>query len=36
MGRHIAFVGGIRNAYKMFAGKPEVKTPFRRPRYGWG
>jgi hypothetical protein len=30
---HIARMGEIRNAYKILVGKPEGKTPLRRPRH---
>jgi len=30
---HAARMGGMRNAYKIFVGKPEGKSTFGRPRY---
>jgi hypothetical protein len=35
MGRHVALMGGKRNAYKMFVGKLEGKRPLGRPRRRW-
>jgi hypothetical protein len=32
---HIACIGEMRNAYKMFVRKPEGKIPPRRPRHRW-
>jgi hypothetical protein len=32
---HIARMGEMRNAYKIFIGKPEGKRPCGGPRYRW-
>jgi hypothetical protein len=32
---HIARKGERRNAYRIMAGKPEGKTPLRRPKHRW-
>jgi hypothetical protein len=32
---HLAHMGEVRNAYKMFVGKPERKTPLGRLRRRW-
>jgi hypothetical protein len=32
---HVAFMGGMRNAYKMFVSKPEGKRPLRMPKCRW-
>jgi hypothetical protein len=33
--RHVAHLGEMKNAYKIFLGKPEGKRPLRRPRNRW-
>jgi hypothetical protein len=35
MRRHVTRVGEIRNAYKIFVGKPEGKRPLGKPRRRW-
>jgi hypothetical protein len=32
---HAARMGGMRNAYKIFARKPEGRRPLGKPRRGW-
>jgi hypothetical protein len=32
---NVAFMGEMRNACKILAGKPEEKRPLRRPRHRW-
>jgi hypothetical protein len=32
---HVARIGAKRNAYRIKVGKPERKTPLRRPRHRW-
>jgi hypothetical protein len=32
---HVARMGKMRNEYNIFAGKPERKSPFGRPRHKW-
>jgi hypothetical protein len=32
---HVARMGEKRNAYRLLVGKPEEKTPIRRPRCRW-
>jgi hypothetical protein len=32
---HVARMGEERNAYRLLAGKPEVKRPLGRPRRRW-
>jgi hypothetical protein len=32
---HVTCMGQVRNAYKIVGGKPEGKTPLRRPRCRW-
>jgi hypothetical protein len=32
---HEACMGEIRNADKILVGKPEGKSPFKRPRHWW-
>jgi hypothetical protein len=32
---HVARMGEKRNAYRIFVGKPERKTPLGRPRCRW-
>jgi len=32
---HIAWIGAVRNAYKISVGKYEGKKPCRRLRHGW-
>jgi hypothetical protein len=32
---HVALTGDMRNAYKIFVGKPEGKRPLGRPRRRW-
>jgi hypothetical protein len=32
---HVARMGEMRNAYKIFVGKSEEKRPFRRTRSRW-
>ena len=32
---HVAHVGESRGVYRVLVGKPEGKTPLRRPRYRW-
>jgi hypothetical protein len=32
---HVARIGEMRNAYKIFVGKPEGKGPHERPRRRW-
>jgi hypothetical protein len=32
MGRHVARMGELRNAYRILVGKPEGKTRLGRPR----
>jgi len=32
---HVARMGEMINAYKIFIGKPEGKRPLRRPRCRW-
>jgi hypothetical protein len=32
---NVAWVGGKRNAYRILVGKPEGKSPLRRPRCIW-
>jgi hypothetical protein len=32
---HLAQMGEKRNAYSILTGKPEGKTPLRRPRHRW-
>jgi hypothetical protein len=32
---HEASMGGMRSAYKIFVGKPEMKIPLLGPRYRW-
>jgi hypothetical protein len=32
---HVAGMGEKRNAYRILVGKPEGKTPLRRPRRRW-
>jgi hypothetical protein len=34
-GRACSTNGGKRNAYRILVGKPEIKTPLRRPRRRW-
>jgi hypothetical protein len=33
--RHVARMGGKRNAYRILVGKPEGKIPLGRPRSRW-
>jgi hypothetical protein len=33
--RHVARMGDLRNAYRIFVGKPEGRRPLGRPRRGW-
>jgi hypothetical protein len=35
IGRALAHMGKMRNAYTILAGNPERKRPFQRPRHGW-
>jgi hypothetical protein len=32
---NVAWMGEMRNAYKILVSKPEDKTPFRRPSHRW-
>jgi hypothetical protein len=32
---HVARIGEKRNVYRLLVGKPEGKTPLRRPRCRW-
>jgi hypothetical protein len=32
---HLAYMGQMRNAYKIFVGEPEGKRPLGRPRCRW-
>jgi len=32
---HVAWMGERRGIYRLLAGKPEGKRPFRRPRHRW-
>jgi hypothetical protein len=32
---HVARMGEMRNARRIFVGKPEGKRPLERPRYRW-
>jgi hypothetical protein len=32
---HVASMGGVRSAYKIFIRKPEGKRPLGRPRRRW-
>jgi hypothetical protein len=33
--RHVERMGEMRNAYKLFVGKPEARRPLGRPRRLW-
>jgi len=33
--RHVARIGASRWAYRVLVGKPEVKSPLRRPKRRW-
>jgi hypothetical protein len=35
MGKACSTNGAKRNAYRIFVGKPEGKTPLGRPRHTW-
>jgi hypothetical protein len=35
LARHVAHIREMRNEYNILVGKPEGKTPLRRPRYIW-
>jgi hypothetical protein len=35
LAKHVARMGGKRNAYKTLVGKPERKRPLGRPRHRW-
>jgi hypothetical protein len=35
MGRHVAWMGEMRNAYNILVGKPKGKRPLGRPRHRW-
>jgi hypothetical protein len=32
---HVAFIGDMRNAYKIFVRKPEGKIPCEKHRHRW-
>jgi hypothetical protein len=32
---HVSCLREMRNAYKIFVGKPEIKRPLERPRRRW-
>jgi hypothetical protein len=32
---HVAYIGEMRNVYKILIGKPEGKRPCGRPRHRW-
>jgi hypothetical protein len=32
---HVAYMGKMRNVYKVLVGKPEGMRPHARPRSGW-
>jgi hypothetical protein len=32
---HVAHMANMRNAYRIFLGKPDGKKPLVRPRYRW-
>jgi len=33
--RHVAHMGEMRNIYNILIGKPDKKTPLRRPKHRW-
>jgi hypothetical protein len=35
MDRECSTYGKMKDAYKIFVGKPEGKRPLGKPRYGW-